>query len=152
MEDIDEMRKTNLKSREYCMRTINKLGTEGRTEELYSFLLLLEKISGSLWYTGQYISHNKVKKSKKIIELLENLKELIKKFHNVYTKKDYEKGINEVLSDRYIVIKEWFNDNKLINIYKQKDIDPVVVALILNIRMHISSAMSRFLTTIMKFK
>lgn len=153
LKNIEEMRKGSLKSREYCMRAINKLSfSEKMIGETYAFLLLLEKISGSLWHIEQFISNNKVEKSATTVKLLEFLKEMVTKFHSIFTKKDYERGINDVLNDRFVVIDEWFKGDKMVRLFKQKDVNPVVLALILTVRMNIASAMSRFLTTAIKLE
>ncbi|MDP2749387.1 MAG: hypothetical protein Q8O89_00980 [Nanoarchaeota archaeon] len=148
LNNLDEMRKNNLRSREYCMRGINKLGFSGNTaEETYAFLLILEKISGSLWHIGTYSKNNKPKPSKKAVELLENLRELMIKLNTAYSKKDFDKSIHDVLNDRYFFRQEWFAEDKLFKIFKKTDIDPVVMALLLNIRMEVASATSRFNAT-----
>jgi antitoxin component of MazEF toxin-antitoxin module len=149
--DIDEMRKTNLKAREYCMRAINieKIGKKEECDE-YTFIHIIEKISGSLWHMGQYIDNNKVARSDKLKELLLSLKKLIDRSYHIYLKKDYKSGMHEVLADRFKLRNEWFKQDKLFKIFKSKGNDPVLLSLILDIRTRISDAMSRHLSTIIE--
>jgi hypothetical protein len=149
-EDIKEMRKSNLKAREFCMRAINKLSNvEKNVCEMYAFLLIIEKISGELWHIGQYAKNNKPKKSADIVQLLLLLKDLIVKLHHFYEKKDYDSGIHDVLNDRFVLRKNWFKGNKLKLLFAKKDLDPVVLSLIMQMRMNIASAASRYVTATM---
>ncbi|MBW2977523.1 AbrB/MazE/SpoVT family DNA-binding domain-containing protein [Candidatus Woesearchaeota archaeon] len=148
--NIEDMRKNNLKSREYCMRAINveKIGKKEKCDE-YTFILNIEKISGALWHMGQYIENNKPEKSAKLKELLTFLKDLVDKSYHVYLRKDRKAGIT-VLSDRFKMRKEWYKNDKFYKLFKTKGVDPVLLALTLKIRSYIHSAIARFLTTIVE--
>ena len=149
--NIEEMRKTNLKAREYCMRAINVMGIGSNDMcDKYTFIHILEKISGSLWGMGIYMKSNKVKSSPRIKELMMFLKNQIDKTYHVYLKKDYSMGVKEVLSDRFKLRAEWYSKGRLLKIYKTKGIDPVLLGFIFEIRKSISSAMARFLSTIIE--
>jgi antitoxin component of MazEF toxin-antitoxin module len=150
-ENIMELRKNIVKSRDYCMRAINidKISRKGACDE-YLFIHILEKIEGAFWHMTRYIKNNKPKTSIAIKEQLLYLKDLIDKSYHVYLKGDYNLGVKEVLSDRFKLRKEWFDQNKLLKLFKTKDVDPVLLALILGARRRIAAAMTRYLSTIIE--
>jgi antitoxin component of MazEF toxin-antitoxin module len=147
--NIEEMRKNNLKAREYCMRAINvtRPGRKNICDE-YAFIHILEKISGDLWYMGRYINRNKTRKSPKLKPLLKLLHDNVDRSYKTYLKKDYRLGF-EVLGDRFAMRKEYLDNDKLKRLFKE-DVDPVVLALCLSIRDKISSAMARYLSAIVE--
>ena len=147
--NLEEMRKNNLKAREYCMRAINTTTGKESSSDEYTFIHILEKISALFWKMGMYVIKNKPQKSSKIKELLVFIKELIDKSYHVYLKKDYDAGV-KVLSDRFAFRKEWLGKDKLLKLYRTKGVDPVLLGLIANTRNRISSAMSRYLTTVIR--
>lgn len=150
--NIEDMRKTNLKAREYCMRATNieKIGKKESCDE-YTFIHILEKISGKLWHMGQYINNKKIERSPKLKELMVFLKDMVDKAYHVYLKKDKKAAIEELLSDRFKMRKEWYNQDKLQKFFKTKGVDPVLLALAFVIRHDIQSAIARFLSTIVEY-
>jgi hypothetical protein len=150
-QNIDEMRKNNLKAREYCMRAINmqKISEKGACDE-YTFIHILEKMSGTLWHMGQYISKNKLQKSDAVKKELLFIKDILDKSYHVYLKKDFRQGTQDVLPDRYKLRKEWFLQDKLAKLYKTKNTDPVLLALAVDARRRVTSAMARYLSIIVE--
>ena len=56
----------------------------------------------------------------------------------------------EILAGRYKSRKEWFDKKTLYNLFKKKDVDPVLLSLILEARKRIVGATVRYLSMIIE--
>ena len=90
IKEIEQLRTNNLRAREYVMRTINTEGVKGQIGDYYTYVHIMEKMSGSLWHIGQYLDNNKVKVNSNLIKLVSELKGLLQKSRFVFVKKDIE--------------------------------------------------------------
>lgn len=122
LQEATILEKTNNKLTNFCRRVINKKFHYNTTyaTELYAFIYQLEKIGDEYKYMCQCISKQRIKVSKKIIELYARVNRLFEKLENSFYNFK-EEDIEYIAKERKDIIK------KRIDLYKLLDKKELVI-------------------------
>lgn len=147
--DLVQMWENNIRAKDYVMRAMNTgLISKDHLGDHYTFVHVIEKISGSLWHIGQYLDNHKVVSCKSLQNLFLETSELYRLLAQMVKKKEFSAGQKTIL-DRTKVEEDWFNGDKLAAHFSR--CDPVILSLIVGIRMMIVSATTRYMSVLSDF-
>ncbi len=92
--ETGQIKMTNMKQRDYCQRLIALEQPFGHKNfEYYTFIFILEKISGRHATLAEYLIANKPKISKDVLEYYRQTEKLFDSVFNMFKKKDISLGV-----------------------------------------------------------
>ncbi len=98
----------------YCIRLLSKnipKYPHGKNLEMYHILASLDNIADVMKYTSRDIMEQRIMLKKKAIFLLEHISKIIKLYHSLFLKYDYQKII-DFNKGRYVLLKDIRNSTK----------------------------------------